>query len=93
MSDKFDLNALEVEGENAEPFEFTYEGESFTMPTAAGMTWQDQLALERADQLEALRLILGDEQYDRFEKLPMSVGRLSALIEAWQAHQGLQPGE
>jgi hypothetical protein len=93
MSDKFDLDALEVEGEDNPSFEFTYKGEVFTMPTATGMPWQDQLALEQADQLTSLRLILGDEQFKRFEKLPMSAARLGALIDQWQAHQGLKPGE
>jgi hypothetical protein len=93
MSDKFDLDALEVEGEGNPPFEFTYKTQSFTLPAATSMPWQDQLALENADQLESLRLILGDEQFKRFEKLPMSAARLGALIEAWQDHQGLKPGE
>jgi hypothetical protein len=92
MSDTFDLDALEVEGEGAEPFTFTYKGETFTMPLAASMPWQDQLALESAGQSESLRLILGD-QYERFERLPMSAGRLGKLLEAWLAHQGLKPGE
>lgn len=89
----FDLDALEVEGEDSPPFEFTYKGEKFTMPAAVAMPWQDQLALERADQLESMRLILGDEQFDRLRALPMSAARLAKLIEKWQEHQGLQPGE
>jgi hypothetical protein len=92
MSDTFDLDALEVEGEDSPPFEFTYKGETFQLPAATAMPWQDQLALENADQLESLRLILGD-QFPRFEKLPMSASRLGKLIEAWQSHQGLKPGE
>ncbi len=93
MSDLFDLDALEVEGEDSPPFEFTYKGEKFSMPAATAMPWQDQLALERADQTESLRLILGGEQFGRLEKLPMSAARLGALIEAWQKHQGLDSGE
>jgi hypothetical protein len=93
MSDLFDLDALEVEGEDSPPFEITYKGEKFSMPTATAMAWQDQLALERADQTESLRLIMGAEQFARLEKLPMSAARLGALIEAWQKHQGLTPGE
>lgn len=93
MSDTFDLDALEVEGEDSPPFPFKYKGQEFSLPAAASMAWQDQLALEAADQLESLRLILGDEQFKRFEKLPMSAARLAKLIEAWQEHQGLKPGE
>ena len=84
----FDLKALEVEGEDAPPFEFEYKGEKFAMPAATAMPWQDQLALETADQLTSLRLILGEEQFKRFEKLPMSAARLGKLIEQWGDYQG-----
>ena len=93
MGDLFDLDALEVEGEDSPPFEFVYKDEKFTMPAAKAMPWQDQLALEKADQMESLRLILGDEQFKRFRRLPMSAARLGALIEAWGDHQGIKPGE
>jgi hypothetical protein len=91
--DPFDLDSLDVEGENDAPFTFTYKGEKYTMPVAAAMPWQDQLALENATQLESLRLILGDEQFRRFEKAPMSSARLAALLGRWMSHQGLKPGE
>lgn len=92
MTDAFNLDALEVEGEDAPPFEFVYKDEKFTMPAATSMPWQDQLALEGADQMGSLRLILGD-QFDRFKALPMSAARLGKLLEAWLASQGLKPGE
>lgn len=93
MSETFDLEALEVEGEDASPFSFTYKGEKYTLPTAAGMPWQDQLALETANQVESLRLIMGAEQFGRFEKQQMSTARLNALLMKWMEHQGLKPGE
>jgi hypothetical protein len=93
MSDTFDLDALEVEGEDGKPFTFTYKGETYTMPVATAMPWQDQLALETATTAESLRLILGDEQFTRFQKQPMSAGRLNALIGKWMEHQGLKQGE
>jgi hypothetical protein len=93
MSETFKLDALEVEGESGEPFTFETHGETFTMPLASAMPWQDQLALETATQMESLRLILGDEQFERFQKVPMSSARLGALLKQWMEHQGLQPGE
>ncbi len=93
MTDAFDLDALEVEGEDGEPFAFTYKGETYTMPLAAAMPWQDQIALEAAGTVDSLKLILGDEQYAKFEKQPMSAGRLAKLLERWLEHQGLKPGE
>lgn len=93
MTDLFDLDALEVEDESKPPFEFTYQGDKFTLPVAAAMPWQSQLALESANQRESLRLIMGDEQFDRFSALPMSSARLGKLVEAWLRHQGLNPGE
>ncbi len=89
----FDLDALEVEEEAKLPFEFTYKGDKFVLPVAAAMPWQDQLALESADQRESLRRIMGDEQYARFADLPMSTARLGKLLEAWLSYQGLKPGE
>jgi hypothetical protein len=93
MSDLFDLDALEVEAESDPGFSFTYKGETYTMPVAAAMPWQDQLALETATSVEALNLILGKEQFDRLSKQPMSSGRMAKLIEKWQAYQGVTLGE
>lgn len=92
MADTFDLDAIEVEGETSPPFEYTYKDEKFTLPVAAAMPWQTQVKLETANTVESLRLILGD-QFERFEQLPMSAGRLGKLLEAWMAFQGLKPGE
>ncbi len=93
VGDMFDLDALEVEDESKPPFEFIYKGDKFVLPVAAAMPWQDQLALESADQRESLRRIMGNEQYDRFAGLPMSTARLGKLLEAWLSYQGLKPGE
>lgn len=95
MSDEtteFDLDALEVEGEDAEPFRFTYKGQKFEMPVAKAMDWRDQLALSEATEAESVRLIMGDEQYERLSKLPMSSARFGALIDRWGKHQGLSLG-
>ncbi len=89
----FDLDALEVEDEHKPPFRFAYRGDTFDLPVAAAMPWQDQVQLEKAGQLESLRLIMGDVQFERFRMLPMSAGRLGKLIEAWLKYQGLKPGE
>lgn len=93
MSDSFDLDALEVEGEDFPPFVFTYKGESYEMPVTSAMPWQAQTALETATQAQSLRLILGDEQYDRLSKQPMSAARMGALVDQWGKYQGLALGE
>ena len=69
MSDEteFDLDALEVEGEDAEPFRFTYKGQKFEMPVASTMDWRDQLALSEATESESVRIIMGDEQFQRLQ--------------------------
>lgn len=92
-TEPFDLDALEVEEENGAPFTFTYKGDTYSMPTAQAMPWQDQMALETATAAESMRLILGDDQYERLSKQPMSTARMAKLIEAWSKHQGLKPGE
>lgn len=90
----FDLDALEVEAETAEPFPFTWKGQTFTLPTLSQMDWRDQTAFVKSvDPVESLRLLLGD-QFDRFvDAGPMSVARMNALLDAWQGHQGVTLGE
>lgn len=91
--DVFDLDAVEVEAESADPFRFRWRGEVYEMPLAAALDFTDQLALETASETESMRLILGDDQFDRLTTDPMSTGRMNVLLTQWLRHQGLKPGE
>ena len=90
----FDLDALEVESDTAEPFHFTWGGQAFTMPLLTQMEWQEQTAFIRTDDpVDSVRLLLGD-QFDAFTAAGrLTVARLNALLGAWQEFQGVGLGE
>ena len=95
MSDEYDydLDALVVDAENAPPFKFKWRDEVWEMPLMNAMQFRDQLDLENATVDESMRLIMGDDQFERFMAEPISTGRMRDLIEVWQRFQGLEPGE
>lgn len=93
MPEEFDLDALELEDENADPFRFTFRGEKYEMPLMMQMDFSDQLALEDATLSDSLEIILGTEQFKRLLSEPVSTARMKALIERWQEFQGLEPGK
>ena len=95
MSDEYDydLDALVVEAENAPPFKFKWRDEVWHMPLMNAMPFRDQLDLEAATVEESMRLIMGEDQFERFIAEPISTGRIRGLIETWQRFQGLEPGE
>lgn len=87
----FDLDALEAEASD-EPFPFRVGGQTFTLPAASGMDWRAGAAIDSGQYERGLRLLLG-EDYDAFCQLAVSTGQLSALINRYQQHLGLAPGE
>ena len=95
MSDEYDydLDALVVDAENAPPFKFKWRDQVWEMPLMNAMLFRDQLDLEAATVEESMRLIMGEDQFERFIAEPISTGRMRDLIETWQRFQGLEPGE
>jgi hypothetical protein len=91
----FDLDALAVEAESAEPFRFRWDGHEFALPLLQQMTWQDSVAYFADDATPdaKLRRLLGAPQYEQFTAKPMSTARLNALLDAWFAAQGTSAGE
>ena len=89
----FDLDAVVVEAEDAEPFRFKWRDQSWSMPLMDALDFSDQLALENATAEESLRLIMGSEQFDKFIAEPISTGRARELIKRWRKWQGLDEGE
>ena len=89
----FDLDAVVVEAETAEPFRFTWKGETWELPLMDALEFADQIALESANVEDSLRLLMGDDQWERFIAHPISTGRARELIRRWQKWQGLEPGE
>ena len=95
MSDEYDydLDALVVEAEALPPFRFKWRDQVWEMPWMNAMPFRDQLDLENATVDQSMRLIMGDDQFERFIAEPISTGRMRDLIETWQRFQGLEPGE
>lgn len=89
----YDLDAVKLEVENAPPFKFKWRDEVWELPLMEALDFSDQLALESATVEDSLRLIMGSDQFDRFTSEPISTARARNVIEAWQRHQGLEPGE
>lgn len=89
----YDLDALVVEAENAPPFKFKWRDQVWEMPLMDALDFGDQLALEEATVERSMQLIMGEDQFTQLISEPISTGRMRGLIEAWQRHQGLEPGE
>lgn len=93
VSDWDDFDTLAVEGEDTEPYRFTWGGTKFEMAPLARLSWRDHRFVIDENDIEAkLRILLGD-QFDAFDAKPMSSARMDRLIERWFAHQGITPGE
>lgn len=88
-----DFDALAVEGEDAEPYRFTWNGTKFEMPTLGQLGWRDHLFVAEENPVEdKLRVLLGD-QFDAFCAKQMTKLRMDKLIERWFAAQGITAGE
>ncbi|MGE3795112.1 MAG: hypothetical protein AB7I38_14455 [Dehalococcoidia bacterium] len=99
-STPFDLDALEAEA-TATTFEFTLKGEHFELPAAAGLDYRVALDGEYNDNgtptvgemRRVLRLAMGEDQWERFDVLPLSIAGLNAVFAQWYASMGVDPGE
>lgn len=89
----FDLDAVVAEQEPPEPFEFTFGGETYSLPGEPDVRAFAALTAERLD--EGLRLLLGAEQWKRMQDSPAHFrqSQLEALIVAYGAHVGADVGE
>jgi hypothetical protein len=98
MSEPFDLDAVIAEAGEPVRFEFTFGGEAFHMPAAADIDVVMVEQIEGASEGSTMRTLLGDDQWERLVALRAAGHRLSgrhlaALLEAWQAHVGVELGE
>ena len=88
----FDLDAVANEA-TAASFEFTFGGESFTLPPTI-----DVLAvasIEEGKLYDGLHRLLGDGQWERMLALDavFDESKLVALLEAYGKHIGISLGE
>lgn len=79
----FDLEAAaEAAADEAQrkPYPFTLRGESFVLPTPLEWPIEAQIALGKEDLGEGLRLLLGDDEWDRFLSVRPTLGEVRALF-------------
>lgn len=84
----FDLDAA-----LGEPFEFTFGGQTFTLPSDVDLATVEKL--QAGETVAALQALMGDEQYARIEALPQVFGAraFAAVMDAYFQHLGIRQGE
>lgn len=92
MSDPEPFN-LDAVGADIKSFRFTFGGQSFELPSLAVLPFDVALRYTQAEEHEALKLLLGDEQWERFIALSPSFVQVRELAAQWFAFQGITPPE
>lgn len=88
----FDLDAVASEV-TREPFEFTFGGETYTLSPTFDIRIVGHLT--EGEVIEALRLTLGDEQWDQMQasETVLTSEQFKALFDAYMKHCGIDAGE
>ncbi|MER5539687.1 hypothetical protein [Streptomyces mirabilis] len=92
----FDVNAARAQRLEALGREWTFEldGDSFELPTELTRATARELRdLDDNDVDGLLRLLLGEQQFARFEKLDVTMQDIAAILEAYGKETGLGLGE
>ncbi|KFF96209.1 hypothetical protein IQ62_37430 [Streptomyces scabiei] len=92
----FDVSAARAQRQEAlgRAWSFTVEGDTFTLPTE--LTRKTARALRDLDDNDVdglLRVLLGDNQYERFDRLDVTMQDIAAIMEAYGKETGLGLGE
>ncbi|MFH8614395.1 hypothetical protein ACH4E8_04850 [Streptomyces sp. NPDC017979] len=93
---RFDVNAaraqrLEARGRT---WSFDLDGETFTLPTELSRATAKALRkLDDNDVDGLLALLMGEEQFARFEEYDLSMQDVAAVLEAYGKETGLGLGE
>ncbi|MDX2526595.1 hypothetical protein PV367_10725 [Streptomyces europaeiscabiei] len=92
----FDVSAARAQRQEAlgRAWSFTVEGDTFTLPTE--LTRKTARALRDLDDNDVdglLRVLLGDAQYERFDRLDVTMQDIAAIMEAYGKETGLGLGE
>src|SRR5689334_15185887 len=88
----FDLRKAQ-KAEDGEPFPFTVDGEVFTFPAPLAIDWHVMAAIAEGELAQAVKMLLGDEDFARFDKIPLTLADLNALFEAYGRSAGIDVGE
>ena len=85
----FDLDALEKDVKSPKPLPVKVGGEEFIFGDLDEGDFWDDIATMRGDDIEGqFRVMLGDEQFDRFRKHSMPGWKVRALYEHLDKHFG-----
>lgn len=92
----YDLDAAIREGKaehDLEPFEFTFNGDTFSLPADFDLSALD--LLDAGNLAGAFLRLLGNEQRARLDALPASFGivALAKVMDAYMVHLGIDVGE
>ncbi|MER7852672.1 hypothetical protein ABTZ98_08945 [Streptomyces bacillaris] len=92
----FDVNAARAQRLEAlgRTWSFDLDGDTFELPTE--LTRATAAALRSLDDNDVdglLRLLLGEEQFGRFERHEITMQDIAALLEAYGKETGLGLGE
>lgn len=92
----FDVGAARAQRQEAlgRAWSFTIDGDTFTLPTE--LTRKTARTLRDLDDNDVdglLRALLGDAQYERFDRLDVTMQDIAAIMEAYGKETGLGLGE
>ncbi|MBZ3908786.1 MULTISPECIES: hypothetical protein [Streptomyces] len=92
----FDVGAARAQRQEAlgRAWSFTVEGDTFTLPTELSRKTARTLRdLDDNDVDGLLRALLGDAQFERFDRLDVTMQDIAAIMEAYGKETGLGLGE
>lgn len=90
--DVLDLDALDNEA-NGVPFTFKSGGQTYTMPSGEDADWRILDALDKGDLAQAVRYLLGDEQFAQFSDRKVTLRSFKSLLNHWSKFKGDAAGE
>ncbi|GAA4819477.1 hypothetical protein [Streptomyces ziwulingensis] len=93
---RFDVNAARAQRLEAlgRTWSFELDGESFTLPTELSRATAKALRkLDDNDVDGLLRLLMGEQQFVRFEQYEVTMQDIAAILEAYGKETGLGLGE
>ncbi|WP_320784707.1 hypothetical protein [Streptomyces sp. CRN 30] len=93
---RFDVNAARAQRLEAlgRTWSFELDGEGFTLPTELSRATAKALRkLDDNDVDGLLRLLMGEQQFARFEQYEVTMQDIAAILEAYGKETGLGLGE
>lgn len=90
--DVLDLDVLEADATLA-PYRFRLGGRSYEMAHPSSLDWHHQTTFDQADMPGMLRVLLGDDDFEEFDRHQLAGFKLNTLFERWAEHCGIDPGE